>query len=96
MRFIPTRVGTTNWRRNDSCISRGSSPRVWGLRHLRERHTRTGTVHPHACGDYTGAQRHAHRLERFIPTRVGTTVVPTTTVELLPVHPHACGDYALR
>ena len=32
----------------------GSSPRVWGIHHPHSAARRWRTVHPHACGEYTG------------------------------------------
>ena len=49
---------------------------MWGLRasapHMAAR--RPKTVHPHACGDFSGHRRHASvAVRRYTPTRVGTS-----------------------
>ena len=54
----------------------------------------SGTVHPHACGEYPVEAFDALIDLRFIPTRVGNTDASEMTHAEVAVHPHACGEYA--
>ena len=71
----------------------GSSPRVWGILYSTAITAYPFSVHPHACGEYFVFEIWCAFLLRFIPTRVGNTLI----FPLLPipsaVHPHACGEY---
>ena len=58
----------------------GSPPRVWG-RHTRAFKSRMVlSVHPHACGDDGWGVDPQVRLDRFTPTRVGTTASPHSSI----------------
>ena len=94
-RFTPTRVGTTAVVEALLRAITGSPPRVWGQRAAGNGCWLPQPVHPHACGDNDGHHRVRACLERFTPTRVGTTSRPVERPTPQAVHPHACGDNGL-
>ena len=91
-RFIPTRVGNTDWR-----IMRRLSTAVHP--HTRGEHTlilaaiaRAAGSSPHAWGTPAQSPRPSAPT-RFIPTRVGNTCPIAATVRAHPVHPHTRGEH---
>src|SRR5438309_4044790 len=90
-RFTPTRVGTTR-----RALSRSGALSV----HPHARGDDIGVIMagkpedgspPRAWGRPGGAG-HAHGLDRFTPTRVGTTSSRALSALRSSVHPHARGD----
>ena len=72
IRFTPTRVGTTDGTPRAE-VQNGSPPRVWGQRLPPRTAAAARSVHPHACGDNVRGLRDGVWVNRFTPTRVGTT-----------------------
>ena len=95
-RFTPTRVGTTT-----ACVAGtpdciGSPPHAWGPP-LRVRRTPPPRpVHPHTRGDHDGALGLGEQVDRFTPTRVGTTPHGLHLSVHGAVHPHTRGDHIDR
>ena len=92
-RFIPTRVGNTNWsksRRRSGAVhphTRGEHMSLNGLTN------RPHGSSPHAWGTQCLPVRPC-RTSRFIPTRVGNTARCRYTERARPVHPHTRGEHA--
>jgi len=74
----------------------GTSPRVWGKRHLIADGIFQHAVHPHACGENYSRQGEQENHRRYIPTRVGKTRRRTYATPPAAVHPHACGENAFH
>ena len=94
-RFIPTRVGNTNWRDFPRC-QRAVHPHACG-EYCWARSARWPL--PGSSPRVWGIRQHGPGgpfLQRFIPTRVGNTAPPTHRSWFWPVHPHACGEYLNR
>ena len=49
-------------------------------------------VHPHACGELAWRHVNGIRVDRFIPTHVGNSLLATVVHTMSTVHPHACGE----
>ena len=91
-RFIPTRVGNTE----GECK----------VEHFKAVHPHACGEHPLWTGEATATDGSSPRVwgtlvvilwmlwaARFIPTRVGNTVIPYATTHYITVHPHACGEH---
>ena len=97
VRFIPTYVGATvtvNVRTYNCSVH----PHVCGVYLLNgSRPVIASAVHPHVCGVYESTATKVDRLQRFIPTYVGST--PSSGGNAWggsAVHPHVCGVYELN
>jgi len=93
-RFIPTPVGNTSTQRLSS-ESKTVHPHACG------EHTEVcgGTVHgrgssPRLWGTHQVDQG-MKRVDRFIPTPVGNTILFISFQPQIAVHPHACGEHIL-
>ena len=76
------------------CIDERFTPTRVGIISSSRTPRRTGSVHPHACGDHASVGRRADGALRFTPTRVGIIAVPSTSHAGHSVPPHACGDHS--
>ena len=74
-RFIPTRVGYTLSYWLYKLLSVGSSPLAWGILKASPRIDIKITVHPHSRGVYSSRGLAGADTTRFIPTRVGYTIM---------------------
>ena len=92
-RFIPTRVGNTQRWHGLGCYH-PVHPHACGeyrLKRQREHHQRGSS--PRVWGILQSRRGGVPRW-RFIPTRVGNTMLARTCRHQPAVHPHACGEYA--
>ena len=91
-RFIPTRVGNTACNISAS-TSNTVHPHACGEHGINEEEMRDirGSS-PRVWGTPDAAARFPVH-QRFIPTRVGNTVLVVIGLMLLSVHPHACGEH---
>ena len=91
-RFIPTRVGNTirgiRWTRRGTVHPHACGE--YGFIGNSDRHWNGSS--PRVWGIRSQALKKVLTL-RFIPTRVGNTIVCPNTVRDRSVHPHACGEY---
>ena len=94
LRFIPTRVGNTAGFPL-FCSTGAVHPHACGEHFLRV-HIQEGErgSSPRVWGTPDNADLTA-LTNRFIPTRVGNTILIACAYEVNPVHPHACGEHAL-
>ena len=73
LRYIPTRVGKTQFAPEISNDLIGTSPHEWGKLQSHEPVTLEAAVHPHTRGE-NGSDLIDHGIDvRYIPTRVGKT-----------------------
>ena len=91
-RFIPTRVGNTStdqFAREFGAVH----PHACGEYSLRALAIEPSSGSSPRVWGIQGYPQSYRASSRFIPTRVGNTTVPLSTLIPTSVHPHACGEY---